>query len=117
MARKPKNIDKFDLASRVKYLRGRRELSQAQLARASGISQSTIAQIESGRKDPSMTTLKKICGALDVALPVLFSGDEVHVFDMERLRKRYRHVGDLNSTLYRALGEVIRYAREIGFLE
>ena len=117
MKKKASKIDSFSLSERVKYFRLRRDLSQGELAKASGVSQSTIAQIESGRKDPSMTTLKKLCRALDVELAVLFAGDDVHVFDMARLRQRYKSAASLNPTLYKALGEVIRFAREIGFLD
>lgn len=108
-------LDSFSVADRVKYMRLRREMTQSDLAKKSRVSQSTIAQIESGRKDPSMTTLKKLCGALQVEMAVLFAGDNVHVFDMSGLRKRYKSAGDLNPTLYKAFGEVIRFAREIGF--
>ncbi len=110
-------IDGFSLAERVRYFRQRRNLSQTDLARTSKVSQSTIAQIESGRKDPSMTTLKKLCHSLEVELAVLFSGDQVHVFDMIRLRKRYKSAHDLSPTLYKALGEVIRFARTIDFID
>ena len=110
-------IDNFDLADRVRYLRTRRSHSQGELAKLSGVSQSTIAQIESGRKDPSLTTIRKLCVALDIELPTLFAGDSVHVFDMKRLRARYKSAPNLNPTLYKALGEVIRYAREIEFID
>ena len=110
-------LDGIGMAERVRYLRTRRQLSQEQLAKSSGVSQSTVAQIESGRKDPSMTTLKKICKILDVELAVLFAGDRVHVFDMDRLRKRYHSAAELNATLYKALGEVVRYARDIKFID
>lgn len=86
-----------------------------QLSKQAGVSQSTIAQIESGKKDPSVQTLRKLAAALDVHIAVLFAGDEVHVFDMKRLRARYKRADQLNATLYRALGMVVQYAREIGF--
>lgn len=114
--KKPPRIDVFTLPERLKHLRGLRELSQEQLAKKSGVSQSTIAQIESGKKDPSISTLKKICKALNVQMAVLFAADEVHVFDMQRLRNRYRSAADLNPTLYKAVGEVVRFAKDIGFL-
>lgn len=110
-------IENFSLSERVRYLRSRLKFSQGDLAKKAKVSQSTVAQIESGRKDPSMSTLKKICSALDVDLAPLFASDTVHVFDMNRLRKRYKNASDLNSTLYKALGEVIRYAKEIKFIE
>jgi transcriptional regulator with XRE-family HTH domain len=109
------SIDQYPLSSRIQYLRDTRELTQLQLAEKANVSQSTIAQIESGSKKPSIETLEAIAYALDVNLAVFFSGNDIHVFDMKRLRKRYKDSSDLNPTLYKALGEVIRYAKEIGF--
>ncbi|MBK9322412.1 MAG: helix-turn-helix transcriptional regulator [Bdellovibrionaceae bacterium] len=109
-------IDKYELPQRLEYLRGRRNMTQQELAKVAGISQSTVAQIESGKKDPSLSTLKKVAQALDVHIAVLFSSDDVHVFDMARLKKKYDHVDKLNPTIFYALGRVMQYAREIGFL-
>jgi transcriptional regulator with XRE-family HTH domain len=114
--KKDQGIDNFTLPERLKYLRGLRDLSQEQLAKISGVSQSTIAQIESGRKDPSISTLKKICKAINVQMAVLFAGDDIHVFDMKRLRDRYKSAEELNPTLYKAVGEIVRFAKDIGFI-
>lgn len=106
----------FILGERLIYLRERRHMTQQELAKAADVSQSTIAHIEGNRKDPSISTLKKLATALDVHIAVLFSTDAVYVFDMERLKKKYDHVDKLNPTLYYALGKVVAYAKEIGFL-
>lgn len=112
---KQKSISQYTLPERLKYLRIQRELTQADLAKVSKVSQSTIAQIESGRKDPSINTLKQIAKALDIEIAILFASDEVHIFDMKRLRAKYKKVDDLNPTLYTAIGKVLRYAKDIGF--
>ncbi len=112
----PKDSSDFTLSERVKYLRGLRQMSQAELAKTSGVSQATVAQIESGRKDPSVTTLRKLAAALDITVGVFFSSNNVHVFDMARLRRKYKKPEELNPTVYRALDQVIRYAKDIGFL-
>ncbi len=116
MASKKRKLDEFDLSQRIKYLRGLRNLSQAELSRMAKVSQATIAQIESGRKDPSVTTLRKIASALDVCVATLFTSDDIHVFDLPRLRRKYKNVKDLNATLYRALDQMIRFARDIKFI-
>jgi transcriptional regulator with XRE-family HTH domain len=113
---KNQGISQFTLPDRLKYMRERRNMTQAELASKSGVSQSTIAQIESGKKDPSLSTIKKVAEALDVHIAVLFASDDVHVFDMKSLKARYKKVDDLNPTLYFAIGKVLQYAREIGFL-
>lgn len=107
----------YTLPERILYMRERRNLTQEKLAKLTGLTQSTIAQIEKGKKDPSISTLKKIAEALDVHIAVLFASDDVHVFDMPRLRRKYDHVDKLNSTLYAALGRIIAWSRDIGFLK
>src|SRR4051812_15111974 len=92
------------LGSRLKYLRSLRNLSQAQLAKAASLSQATIAQIECGRKDPSVQALRQISHALDIELAALFSGDDIFVFDLRRLRRKYNHCDKLTPHLYTALG-------------
>lgn len=115
MPKKP-GISQYTLPERLKYLRMDRQLTQAQLASKSKVSQSTIAQIESGRKDPSINTLRMLAGAMDIEIAILFASDDVHVFDMKRLQKKYKSVDDLNPTLYMAIGKVVAYAKKIGFI-
>lgn len=111
-----KKLEEFKLPERVKYLRSLRNLSQTELSVLSKVSQATVAQIETGRKDPSVETLKKIAAALDVCVATFFTSDEIHVFDLVRLRRKYRNAKDLNPTLYRALDQVIRFGKDIKFL-
>ena len=42
-------------------------LTQAELARAAGVSQGLIARIESGKIDPRLSTLRKIVGVIEAA--------------------------------------------------
>lgn len=106
----------YPLGERLKYLRSSRHLSQAQLAKDVKLSQATIAQIESGRKDPSVKTLRQIARALDIEIASLFTGDDIFVFDLRRLRRKYNHRDKLTPHLYMGLGKVIQYARDIEFL-
>lgn len=108
-------ISKYSLAERVAYLRKKRSLTQAEVAKLTKLSQSTITQIENGKKDPSIETVQKLAKALDVHVAVLFAEEDVHVFDMKKLRSKYKNVDDLNETLYRAVGEVLRFARAIDY--
>ena len=110
-------LERFTLSERIKYLRGKRELTQAELAKIAHISQSTVAQIENGDKDPSFTTLLKLSTALDCHIAVFFTSEDLHVFDMKRLKKKYNSVDKLNPTLYYSFGRVIEFAKEIGFLK
>lgn len=117
MAKKKTVSEEYSIGERVAYLRGVREMKQLHLAKIAGVSQSTVAQIENGTKDPSLSTLTKIAKALDCHLAVLFVTEEVHVFDMKKLKKKYKNVDQLNPTLYHAIGRVCAYARDIGFLK
>ena len=65
-------MTKFKLSKRIKYLRFCDDYSQVDLAKKAKLSQSTIAQIESGRKDPSFSTIKKIAKVFHMDLSSFF---------------------------------------------
>ncbi len=48
----------------LRHFRQRQRLTQAELARAAGTSQSAIASYEAGHKSPTMTTVQRIANAL-----------------------------------------------------
>lgn len=106
----------YNLGERIKFLRTSRELSQAELAKDAKVSQPTIAQIESGKKDPSVQTLVSIARVLDVEVAALFAANDIFVFDLKRLRRKYNHRDKLTPHLYMALGKVVQYARDIEFI-
>ena len=114
--KKSTNMDHFELPGRLRNIRVTRNMTQTELAKSSGVSQSTIAHIESGRKDPSITTLKKICKAMNFEMAYILAPDHVHVFDMNGLRVKYKDARDLDPPVYKALGEVLRWAKDIGYL-
>ena len=60
------------LASRLREERRRRRLSLRKLAGASGLSPTTVHQIESGRGSPSLATLQAVATTLGVPLATLF---------------------------------------------
>ncbi|HAR41163.1 MAG TPA: hypothetical protein DCS07_00775 [Bdellovibrionales bacterium] len=107
----------YNLGERIKFLRTVRGLSQLHLAKSAKVSQPTIAQIESGKKDPSVQTLQQIAAALDVEIAALFATDDVFVFDLKRLRRKYNHADKLTPHLYMALGRVVQYAKDIGYIK
>lgn len=70
------------LGERVRQLRMERGLQQRQLAERAGLTPSLVSQLESGRLTPSLHTLGKIAGALDIRIGALFDGvpgGRVHV--------------------------------------
>lgn len=54
-------------------------LSQAELARRSGVSQGHISELEKGDKKASPATIKKLADALAVPMPALISVDDPQV--------------------------------------
>jgi transcriptional regulator with XRE-family HTH domain len=56
----------------IRRLREAKDMTQEQLAKRVGVTQSYIAQLESGRKtSPSLTALKKIAAVLGVNIAAL----------------------------------------------
>lgn len=61
------------LGQNLEVLRKKRDWSQVQLAKASGIPRTTITNIESGSANPSLSNLIKLAAALNVGLEELLS--------------------------------------------
>lgn len=55
------------VAENMRMFRTMRKMTQATLAKRANLSQSTIAQIESQRKNPTLETLDLISGALKIS--------------------------------------------------
>jgi len=62
------------LAARLREERRRRRFSLRRLAALSGLSPTTIHQIETGRGSPSLATLQALASTLGVPLATLFEG-------------------------------------------
>ena len=57
--------------TRLRQLRAEREMSQADLAKASGMSREYIARLELGQQDPTLGTMRKLAKALKVKVGAL----------------------------------------------
>jgi transcriptional regulator with XRE-family HTH domain len=60
------------VALRIRQLREDKRLSIRALAEQAGVSASALSQIESSQVSPSVATLQKICGALELPIAALF---------------------------------------------
>jgi transcriptional regulator with XRE-family HTH domain len=60
----------FPIAMEIIRLRDKAGLTQAELAKRIGTSQSTIARLESGENLPSVKTLTKIATALEMPITI-----------------------------------------------
>ena len=59
------------LGARVKWLRHDRGLLQKHVADKAGLTASMVSQIESGRLNPTLSTLRKLAGAFGISIPEL----------------------------------------------
>ena len=66
----------FELGRSIRALRLQRSFTLQAVANAAGVSQSLISQVERGLASPSISTLRRIAGALDVPIAALFLGSE-----------------------------------------
>lgn len=74
-------VEEYNIDAEVRDLvisaRSAANLTQKQLAQRSGVSQANISKIENGNYQPSLSTLKRIAGALGKRLVVSFEDSEV----------------------------------------
>lgn len=64
------------VGNRIAKLRGDKKLSQQKFANEADIERSYLTHIEKGRKNISLSTLKKITAALDISLKDFFDAKE-----------------------------------------
>jgi len=62
-----------NLAENLRYLRDRRRLTQVRLAQISGVPRSTLANIETGAGNPTLTNLASLASALQITIEELLS--------------------------------------------
>ncbi len=64
----------MEFNKKLKKLREEKGLSQAELAKMAGVSQTAISDVETGNKMPKLDTAMKICKALNVKLMDVVEG-------------------------------------------
>lgn len=65
------------ISERLKYLREDAELSQKELAKALGVSPSTIGMYESGKRTPDSEMLTRICDFFNITVDYLLGRSNV----------------------------------------
>ncbi|EHH68855.1 cupin domain-containing protein [Gluconobacter morbifer] len=63
----------MDLGARLRFVRTARNLSQRELAKRTGVTNSTISLIESGDMNPSVGTLKRVLDGIAISMGEFFS--------------------------------------------
>jgi transcriptional regulator with XRE-family HTH domain len=70
-----KEAESVDVGQRLRILREERSISMRALARRSGLSANALSMIERGLTSPSVSTLNKLAGALQVPITAFFRPD------------------------------------------
>ena len=87
----------FDVGARLRELRTNKGFSQRQLAEAAAVPHGQISMVETNKSSPSVATLRKILGGLDVTMSEFFEPESNHAgevfFTPDQLK-------DLTSRIY-----------------
>lgn len=70
------SVERNELGARLRQLRHQHSLTNRQLAAMAGVSSSFISQLENGRVDASVLTLRRIAASLDVPMAEFFLGPD-----------------------------------------
>jgi len=69
----PETLLSAHLAANLRYIRDRRGMTQAALARLCGLPRSTVGQAETGSGNPTLAVLSRIAAALQISIEELLS--------------------------------------------
>lgn len=97
----------MDAKQRIRELMAQRQWSEYRLAIASGLSQSTIANIFSRNTMPSIATLESICSAFGITLAQFFSDGEMVELTPEQ-REMFSAWSSLSTHQKEALSHLIQ---------
>ena len=100
----------MELNERLKYFRESKKISIYKLSQETGISQGHISDLENGRNQPTIETLKRLIVPLGISLSEFFNEDgEISVLtDKEKeLVEQYRTLPDDKAELYLLLGKTL----------
>lgn len=77
----------MNIGNAIKKVRTQFGLSQVELSLKTGLSQTSISQIESGAKNPSKRSIKLICKALEIPEAILYvmGMEDIDVPDSKRV--------------------------------
>ena len=91
----------LSIGALIKFIRMQLGMSQKILAKRAGIPQSTVSRIEQGQRDTSLSTLKKVLGAVScdlIVVPLLY--DTIETIRYKQARKiAQKHLRYLKGTM------------------
>lgn len=97
----------MDAKARIKELMEERNWSEYRLAIASGLSQSTVANIFNRNTTPSVATLESICAGFGITLAQFFAEGDMVELTAEQ-REMFRAWSTLSKEQKETLNQLIR---------
>jgi transcriptional regulator with XRE-family HTH domain len=80
----------LNVGENIKAFRSIKKLSQKEVALTIGIDQAQYSRIESGKVEPTLSSLKKIADALDISVSSFFSDEkpvDINSFDADLIER------------------------------
>lgn len=100
----------MEIGERLKQIRNSKKLSIYKVSQESGISQNHIKDLENGRRNPSLETIKRLAVSLGITLPELLNeNSEVSILSEKEklLVEYYRRLPDQKAELLLQLGKTL----------
>lgn len=100
----------MDYGKKLKSIRENKKISVYRLSQITGISQGHISDLENGRNQPTIETLRKILVPLGITLSEFFNEDENVSYLNERetdLLTQFRNMPDDKAYLFLQLGKAL----------
>ena len=91
----------MELGKTIRGFRVKQGISLNELASRANVSPGFLSQIENGKSEPSLTTLKKLAGGLDISISKFFGEEEQdnHMFVKRRERTTLSNIGEGGVTI------------------
>ena len=83
--------NKFDYGERLRQLRCERGLTQEEVSLRADITVSYYGQLERGTANPTVSTLNKICGAMNVSMADVFTVSDTNLLGIDAVSMQILH--------------------------
>jgi Zn-dependent peptidase ImmA (M78 family)/DNA-binding XRE family transcriptional regulator len=110
------NIDPVELGRRIRSARERAELTQAQAAKAIGVSRPTLIAVERGRRAPKRTEIERMLDLYNVSAGELYR-QTTHTVDIQPHLRAVAGSGNTGSELEHAIALFTRHIENLRYLE
>ena len=94
-----------EIGERLRKLRMRRGISLRQVAQRAQMTPSFLSQVELNQVAPSMTSLRRLCAAMDLSLVELLQSDDMPLRSLVRAGARQRLIAPGQTSIMELLAE------------